>query len=156
MKIAGIIDSSVVNGEGMRTVIFTTGCNHNCKGCHNKELQDPHCGKEMCYRELTDIVKTNLPLIDGVTISGGDPFHKSTELREFLRDLRGEIPGINVWVYTGYTYEELIEMKQQLTLELIDVLIDGKFDIDKLTTDIKYIGSTNQRILKLINGVPVE
>lgn len=152
MKIAGIINSSLVNGKGMRTVIFTTGCKHACEGCHALELQDFNYGVDMTVDEIMDKLRVNMVLNDGITISGGDPFCKPLELMELLEAIKKEFPDKSIWVYTGYVYEELIGDTNTQILKLIDVLVDGKFEKDKTKDAKKYTGSSNQRILKLVNG----
>lgn len=156
MKIAGIINSSLVNGEGMRTVIFTTGCIHDCKDCHALELQDFNYGVEMSIEEIIERVRPNMAINDGITISGGDPFCKNRELDILTQALRKEFPNKTIWVYTGFNYDELLGEVNKRILSRIDVLVDGKFDKDKTKDALKYTGSSNQRILKLSNGSVVE
>lgn len=156
MKISGIINSSLVNGEGMRTVIFTSGCSHDCKDCHALELQDFDYGEEMTVEELMEMIKPNMPLVDGITISGGDPFCKSTELLEILKGIKEYFPEKDIWVYTGFTYEQLKSDICKEALKYIDVLVDGKYLPEEKDGAKKYTGSANQRILKLSNGSIVE
>lgn len=136
---------SIVDGEGLRTVIWTQGCSHKCKGCHNHATHDFSGGVEV----TVDFIKEELDLLknqDGITLSGGDPFFQAeacTEIAKYAQKL-----GLNVWAYTGFLYEEIIKHeKQKDLLQYIDVLVDGKFELDKLTLDIPFKGSHNQRII---------
>lgn len=151
LKVAGFLDHSTVNGEGFRSTLFLSGCLHNCKNCHNKAMQDLDYGDTLSISSIIEKVKKNLPIIDGITISGGDPFEQSANLYTLLTQLKNL--NLSVWVYTGYTYEYLTTHENyRKLLPLIDVLVDGPF-IEALKTDSKkYIGSSNQRILSLIDG----
>lgn len=143
----GLQTDSIVDGEGLRTVIWTQGCLHNCYGCHNPETHSFTEGKlvdvEVIKEELS-----NLKLQDGVTFSGGDPMCQVDACLELARHCQSI--GLNVWMYTGYTLEELLAKDKKNINELltyIDVLIDGKFEMDKKSYDVMYRGSTNQRII---------
>ncbi len=140
---------SIVDGEGLRTVIWTQGCSHNCFGCHNPNTHSFEGG----YLEEIDKIKNQLNELtnqDGITLSGGDPFFQidaSIAIAKHAQKL-----GLNVWAYTGYTFEQLLILsnknKKIITLlKNIDILVDGRFDITKRSLDWKFRGSTNQRIL---------
>ena len=150
MKIqsAGFLDNSTVNGEGLRSVVFFSGCSHKCKGCHNKAMQDYFYGDAIEINEVMDRIKHNLPLIDGVTISGGDPFSQPEGLYQMLKILNQS--GINVWVYTGFEYE-VVKLRYLEILKYIDVLIDGTFDSNRheKNSHLLYRGSDNQRIINV-------
>lgn len=150
IRLAGQLQSdSIVDGEGLRTVIWTQGCSHNCLGCHNPETHDFNGGYEIEIEDLKNQIK-NLKYQDGVTLSGGDPFFQvpaCLEIAKYCHDL-----GLNVWCYTGYTFEQLMNMSNtnKLILEFlnqIDVLIDGRFILSEKSLNIKFRGSKNQRIL---------
>lgn len=140
---------SVVDGEGIRTVIWTQGCSHNCKGCHNPETHDFNGGTLV---EIEDIKKElkNLKIQDGITLSGGDPFMQPDaclEIAKFAKKI-----GLNVWTYTGFTFDQLktLGRTKSVIIELlknIDVLIDGKFVLEEKTYEAPYRGSKNQRII---------
>lgn len=151
LRVAGFLDHSTVNGEGFRTTIFLSGCRHNCPGCHNEAMQDFNYGETIDHSFLISKIKKNIPLIDGITLSGGDPFEQCESLLPFLQEVKQL--NLSIWTYTGYTYEQLLShpIHKQL-LSFIDVLVDGRYDASKHTTTHKYIGSTNQRILNLKNG----
>lgn len=143
MKVAGIIQDSLCNGEGIRMVIFFQGCNHRCEGCHNQHTWDKNGGKEMSVDELLEIVKRN-KLIKGVTLSGGEPLMQTTEelfkLTKGIKEL-----GLNIWCYTGHEIEEwFMPVLRRLN---IDIIVDGRFEKDKMEGAKKYTGSSNQRII---------
>lgn len=154
LQVAGFLDNSLVNGEGLRTVIFLSGCKHNCEGCHNKELQDYNCGKEMTIDEIIDRIKKSMPLIKGVTFSGGDPLEQSQNLIELAKEIKKL--GLNIWCYTGYVYEDIMESQDKYSKELIkniDVLVDGLFEKDLMENAPKYAGSSNQRIIDVAKSL---
>ena len=139
MRIAGILPCSFVNGDGSRYVVFTQGCPHHCKGCQNPETWDSTGGMEVSPAEIAaDYHKHRL--LDGITLSGGDPFCQQEECMRLL-DL---LPGVNVWIYTGYEYEEICDTP---LAKRADVLVTGRF-IQDLRCDGKMYGSSNQRIIK--------
>lgn len=140
---------SIVDGLGIRTVVWTQGCSHKCLGCHNGDTWDFNGGF------LTDIEKVKEDLLkikdqDGITLTGGDPFFQVAaclELAKFAHE-----NNLNVWCYTGFRFEELMEMSSKNPkviefLKQIDILIDGRFEIEKRSLNLKFRGSTNQRIL---------
>ena len=138
---------SIVDGEGIRTVIWTQGCSHNCPYCHNPRTHDFKGGELV---ELDDVIKKleNLTGQNGVTFSGGDPMFQPKACAILARKVH-EL-GMNVWTYTGFTFEELIKSDNQDILDFLketDVLIDGRFEIDKKSMDLEFRGSSNQRII---------
>ncbi len=150
MKISGIIEESIVDGPGIRFVIFFQGCTHNCYKCHNPETHDINKGKEMSVDEIINKIK-NVPLTDGVTLSGGDPLMQIDDCLELCKKIKKEL-NLNIIVYTGYTYEQIIKMTKPQYKELfnyIDYLIDGPFIYDLLDLSLKYKGSSNQRIIDI-------
>ncbi len=151
IKLSGFLDNSTVNGEGMRSVIFLSGCPHHCPGCHNEIMQDASYGDLVSVSSIVNSVLKNLPIIDGVTISGGEPFYQPSALLTLTNILKGY--GINIWVYSGYTYNELISNEVNIPiLKNIDVLVDGKFIEELHDEHLRYRGSSNQQILHLIDG----
>jgi len=153
MKIAGFYDESISNGLGWRAVLFVSGCPHHCKGCHNKEAQDFNYGTEFNKNEIIDRIKSN-SIIKGITISGGEPLCKENvkEVCEFIKEVKKVKPDFNVWCYSGYTFDELIQRNDENTnnaLKEIDVLVDGEFVLEKKDPTLKFRGSKNQRILNL-------
>lgn len=149
MRIAGTVQDSIVDGVGFRFTLFTQGCPHGCEGCQNPQTHDFSGGKEMSVGEIVDELLSN-PLTDGITFSGGEPFCQAADcakIAEIARDSR-----LNVWTYTGYTFEQLIEMSKtdkdtEKLLLLTDVLVDGKFILSEKTYDAPWRGSRNQRLI---------
>lgn len=142
---------SIVDGEGIRAVLWTQGCGHRCVGCHNPDTHDFNGGfaadTDNIIKQLQDV-----DMQDGITLSGGDPFFQPLAcalISEYARE-----NNLTVWCYTGYTFEELLELSKtdsdiDRLMKSIDVLIDGKFVLDKRSMDIRFRGSTNQRIISL-------
>lgn len=148
MKVMNILHDSVVDGEGLRTVIFFAGCPHQCLGCHNPESWKMTNGKEMSVDEIFREVASN-PLTD-VTFSGGEPLIQARELVNLAKRIK-EI-GKNIWVYSGFTYEEIVNSKNRYQKELLDycdVLVDGRFLIEERDLSLMFKGSRNQRIIYL-------
>ena len=149
IRLSGIAKESLVNGPGLRRVLFSQGCVHNCSNCFNKETHSFDGGKLENMDELiSDIV--NNPMLRGVTFSGGDPLEQADKFAYIAEKLKGA--GLNIWCYTGYTYEYILKNKDKLNgwnylLNNIDVLVDGKFEEDKCDTSLRYRGSSNQRII---------
>lgn len=150
IRLAGNIQpDSIVDGEGVRVVVWMQGCSHNCKGCHNPITHDFNGG---FLADTEDIKKeiSNLKLVDGVTLSGGDPMFQvepALDIAKFCHD-----NGLNVWCYTGYTFEQLLDIakvnpKMLDLLRELDVVVDGKFILEKKSADVKFRGSSNQRII---------
>lgn len=150
IRIAGIVPESYVDGPGVRMAIFVQGCPHHCLGCHNPDTHSPMGGEVW---EVVDLVETMTknPLLDGITISGGEPFEQAAACAELASCARRE--GLNVWVYTGYTYEQLSQNRRaRVLLDETDVLVDGPYIQELRTLDLPWRGSTNQRVLKLKGG----
>jgi len=140
-RIAGTLSCSLVNGYGVRYVIFCQGCAHHCVGCQNPETWDFNGGEEITPEELAEDIKRHKH-IDGVTLSGGDPFYQQEECVSLLKLLPEHL---DIWIYTGFKYEDI---KDTQLARMADY-IDGKFERDKKVTDSKKMyGSSNQRIIK--------
>ena len=151
MKMAGFYDESISNGLGWRAVIFVSGCPHHCPGCHNQIAQDYNYGEEFNKQQIIERICQN-SILKGITISGGEPLCKQniSVVLDFIKEVKKVRPAFNVWCYTGYTIEQLEERKDKTTnetLENIDVLVDGRFLIEKKNPELKFRGSENQRIL---------
>lgn len=136
---------SIVDGEGVRTVLWTQGCPHACPGCHNPGTHDFDGGTLVDVDEvIAELQKVKNQ--DGITLSGGDPVCQSDACYEISK--AAHEMGLNVWCYTGFTYEQmLLNPKAKRLLEQIDVLVDGKFMLDEKSYDIYFRGSRNQRII---------
>ncbi|MEK5036316.1 anaerobic ribonucleoside-triphosphate reductase activating protein [Paenibacillus sp. FSL R7-0302] len=150
MYLSGYYKESINEGSGLRSVLFISGCKHACEGCFNTNAWDFKHGEEFTIKrqlEIIDDVKSN-PLLDGITLCGGDPFFSTKEVIPFIKLLREQVPNISVWSYSGFTYEEICSnrvMKQLLLL--CDVLIDGRFILAERDTTLLFRGSRNQRII---------
>ncbi|PGB06604.1 anaerobic ribonucleoside-triphosphate reductase activating protein [Bacillus toyonensis] len=148
MRVMNIIHDSVVDGEGLRTVVFFAGCPHHCLGCHNPKSWHLYNGTEMSVKEIIKEISKN-PLTD-VTFSGGDPFFQAIEVKEVAKAVKSL--NKNLWIYTGYTLEEIQNSQNNDMIELLnygDVLVDGRFEIEKRDLTLPFRGSSNQRIIQL-------
>lgn len=155
IRLSGIAYESLVNGTGIRRVFFSQGCKHNCKGCFNQDTHDFNGGEE---RGIDDLIKDTLdnPIIKGVTFSGGDPFERAEEFSYMAKEFKKF--GLNIWCYSGYTFEEIIEISRENQgfndlINNIDVLVDGKFIEEEKDEEIKYRGSGNQRIIDVKGSI---
>jgi len=149
LRVAGFLDDSLVNGEGLRTVVFVSGCGHNCPGCHNEDMQSHEYGEEIEVEELFTKIKENI-IVRGVTFSGGEPMDQAEALSELAEKIKAI--GLNLWCYTGYIYEDILNSEDEHRLKLlshIDVLVDGPYVEGLKENAQKYTGSSNQRIIKL-------
>lgn len=148
MNISGIVYDSVVDGEGIRNVIFVSGCLHKCKGCHNPQTWDFNYGYEFTQEiqnKFIEKCKEN-PMLNGITISGGDPIYNSKELIPFLKKYKKENPTHTIWLYTGFKWEEIEDNE---ILKLIDILVDGEYIEKYKDVTLAFRGSSNQRIINL-------
>ena len=147
ISLSGITGDSIVDGPGIRLTIFTQGCPHHCPGCHNPQTHDPNGGS---WGDTDDIIAAMAenPLLDGITLSGGDPFMQPKECTELAKGAHKH--GLNVWTYTGYTWEALFEENDLDKIALVqesDILIDGPFILAERSLELKFRGSRNQRII---------
>lgn len=147
MRIAGIVNDSIVDGPGLRLAIFAQGCPHHCPGCHNPESHDFAGGSDMDTEKIIARMDAN-PLLDGITLTGGEPFEQPEACR-ILADA-AHARGLNVWAYSGYTFEQLCAVpEKRRLLEACDVLVDGPFLLAERSLDLRFRGSKNQRVLKV-------
>lgn len=149
MRIASTVSDSIVDGPGLRFTVFTQGCPHGCPGCHNPNTHDLAGGREISVDELAEIMGKN-PLTDGLTLSGGEPFLQAEECAALARIAHEK--GLNVWTYTGYTYEKLLEQGipgASALLEQTDVLVDGPFLLAEKSYGALFRGSSNQRLIDM-------
>ena len=151
IKIAGIVEDSIVDGPGLRFVVFVQGCPHDCEGCHNQEARNFNGGVTAdIYKIAEKIIKSR---VERVTFSGGEPFSQAAELAKIARLVR-DFKDIEIITYTGYVLEELLEAAEHDSdikdlLEETNYLVDGKFEQDKKRLDWFYRGSSNQRIFDI-------
>ena len=146
MRIAGIKEGSLVDGEGVRYTIFFSGCLHNCPECHNSEYQNFEYGEEITQDKLITELISSSDLIDGITLSGGDPLFQYTDILKLLKKIKEEpkLKDLNIWLYTGFKFEMIpIKIKKY-----VDVVVDGRYEKDKPKAD--WRGSNKQRIFKKV------
>lgn len=157
VRLSGISQESIVDGLGLRYVIFVQGCPHRCYQCHNPST---HCFDGGHLRDTEELVMEFFknPLLKGITFSGGEPFEQPAPLIEIAKAVRSfEMNSLygrktlpDIWCYTGYSYEDLIQSTDKVKKELlkqIDVLVDGKFIFEKKTIEKPFVGSSNQRVI---------
>lgn len=146
MKIADILHGSIVDGPGIRSVVFFQGCIHHCRGCHNSGTWDVNKGTELSVAELLTELNSNAIVGRAVTLSGGDPFLQVVELFNFVTALKHN--NYHICVYTGYLWEHIISVPLMCKcLPYIDLLIDGPFIVEQKSLDLRFRGSRNQRII---------
>jgi len=151
MQVADIIQDSIVDGTGLRMTIFCQGCVRRCEGCHNPTALEFDGGYTFSVQQLADMALAN-PLLDGLTFSGGEPFCQAKEFVALAKIVKQK--GLNIWCYTGYTLEELLDIAHKdrdvkELLDNIDVLVDGPFVLAQRDLSLKYRGSSNQRLINL-------
>lgn len=156
MKILNITSPDVNNGTGFRVTLWIAGCSHHCRGCHNPESWDYNQGTPLreVRKDLFD--KLDKSYIKGLTLSGGDPLAQSRrnllELYFLLRRIKKKFPNKDIWIYSGYTHEEILQDKfKKLVLSQCDVLVDGLYKYALRDTSLPFRGSSNQRIIYLKN-----
>lgn len=156
MRLLNLYKETISDGPGLRCSLYLSGCSHACPGCHNPESWDPKGGIELTDTMLSLIIsdiKAN-PLLDGITLSGGDPFFNPHELLSLVRRLKEET-ALDIWCYTGYTIEYLLRQSiAREALQYIDTLVDGPFVLALRDPTLFFIGSSNQRILRVSDYLP--
>lgn len=151
IRLADIVTESVVDGKGIRMTVFVQGCTHCCKGCQNPTTWDVSGGEEKPLSFITSLAEKD-PLLDGLTFSGGEPFLQPAPLSVLAKWCHAH--NLNVWCYSGFTYEQLSEMGKsdeavKTLLGEIDVLVDGKFIEEELDLTLAFRGSKNQRVIDM-------
>ena len=147
ISLSGVTGDSIVDGPGLRLTIFTQGCLHHCPGCHNPQTHDPEGGSWADTEDILAAAAEN-PLLDGITLSGGEPFLQPVPCLA-LAEGAHKI-GLNVWTYTGYTWEALWEENAPEKIALLketDVLVDGPFLLAERSLELRFCGSRNQRLI---------
>lgn len=147
MRYHNITKDDMLNGDGLRVVLWTAGCSHGCKGCHNSITWDPNGGiifDEAAKNEIFEQLDKNY--ISGITFSGGDPLHDNNreEIKKLAFEIREKYPNKTIWLYTGYLWEEI---KDWEIVKSLDVVVDGRFEIDKKDDLLHWKGSSNQRVI---------
>lgn len=172
LRLAGVVRESIVDGPGLRFAIFCQGCPHNCPKCHNQDTHDFSGGYDCDIQKIVNAIEEN-PLLSGVTFSGGEPSHQPVAFLEIAKKVKSR--GLNIWMYSGYTLEELLSRansaisdlnnmnenssqtseknEEQVALKgllsLIDVLVDGKFINELKDLTLPFRGSKNQRLIDM-------
>lgn len=149
IRTAGIVKESIVDGPGIRYTVFVQGCPHHCEDCHNPDTHDFSGGKDRESAEFAEEIKSN-PLLAGITLSGGEPFCQAEALCELAESVKAMKK--NVVAYSGYTFEELIDLSKEQPsilklLQSCDLLIDGRYVQAKRDLTLRFRGSSNQRVL---------
>lgn len=146
LRILSVLEDTTVDGPGFRTSIYCAGCTHHCPGCHNPQSWSPDGGHEMSVDELMQIIEAD-PFAPGVTFTGGDPMQQAEAFTALAQAIRQRTRK-NIWCYTGYRYEALLDMPAQRgLLQLVDVLVDGPYVAAQRDTDLLFRGSANQRLI---------
>lgn len=151
IRIAGVVRESIVDGPGLRFAVFTQGCAHHCPECQNPETWDFEGGYDCEIDKILKAMDEN-PLLDGITMSGGDPLYQAEASYSLCSKVKEK--GLNVVVFTGYTYEELMELEKkdpwiEKLLGVTDILIDGRYEKDKRDLTLIFRGSSNQRVIDM-------
>lgn len=148
MRFHNITYPDVNNGEGCRVTLWVAGCTHHCKGCHNPQTWSFKSGREFTEdikNKLYNVLK--LPYIKGITLSGGDPLDSFDDIFELVKDIKNSFNDKDIWLFSGYTLEDIQNSEKKIILEYIDVLVDGEFKEELKDLSLKFRGSSNQRIL---------
>ncbi|WP_054958113.1 anaerobic ribonucleoside-triphosphate reductase activating protein [Paenibacillus dakarensis] len=156
MNLCGYVRESINEGKGLRAVLFISGCRHACPGCFNQEAWDFEAGEPFTAELKSRIIEeiADNPLLEGVTLCGGDPFFSAEECICFLSELKERCPEKNIWAYTGYTFEALMRQPKLERLALMcDVIVDGKFLEQEKDVSLPFRGSRNQRLVDVPNSV---
>ena len=149
MRYHNITKDDMLNGSGLRVVLWVAGCSHHCPGCQNPITHDPNGGipfdekaKEELFAELRK------DYIAGITFSGGDPLHplNVNEIGELVAEINAEFPHKTKWLYTGFTWEQISGLP---FISMLDVVCDGRFEIDKFDSKLHWVGSSNQRVINV-------
>jgi len=145
IRIAGVENDSITDGPGLRLTVFAQGCPHNCQGCHNPNTHALDGGTHVTVESLLDMVRKN-PLLDGVTLSGGEPFLQPKAMADFAEGVQQL--GLNVIAYTGFLWEALVRREGVMAmLTYCDYVIDGKFEEELRSLELEFKGSSNQRLI---------
>ena len=153
VRIAALMNDSIVDGPGLRYAVYVQGCPHRCKGCHNPQTHPFDGGTEMDTEDIWNKIEEN-PLLSGITLSGGDPLGQPKPMAEIAR--KAKESGLSVWCYTGYLFEDLIKDQNNDIMDLLrytDVLVDGPFLLEERTLELPFRGSKNQRLVDVPRSI---
>lgn len=150
LKYHNITKNDMVNGEGLRVVLWLSGCEHHCKKCHNEITWDKDIGIELTKEIINNEIYSELKrdYVNGITFSGGDPLasYNRVEVLELIKEIKLKFPNKSIWVYTGFKWEDIKDLKG---IENVDVICDGKFIFELKQNDLKWVGSKNQRVINV-------
>ena len=155
MKYANIKKHDIANGPGIRVSLFVSGCNHHCKGCFNNIAWDFNYGNDFTNETISEIITAlDKSYINGLSLLGGEPLEELNQpsILKLIKITKEKLPNKTIWLYSGFTYEEITKMKNKEIKDIIkniDVLVDGKFEIDLYDPKIFFRGSYNQRIIDM-------
>ncbi|MDS0524495.1 anaerobic ribonucleoside-triphosphate reductase activating protein [Clostridium sp. SHJSY1] len=156
MRYSEIRKFDVSNGPNVRTTLFVSGCTNNCEGCFNKELQNFNHG-DVWNKEIEDkfISYIKNPNVYGVNILGGEPMEQTMDLDLVnLLDRIKKETNKTIWLWSGYTFQQIMnDNKKKQILSFVDVLIDGRFELEKRNISLKYRGSENQRVIDAVKSI---
>ncbi len=147
---------SMLNGDGLRVVLWVAGCNHHCKNCQNPETHDPNSGIPFDVEAGVEIAGAAMEEhCDGLTLSGGDPLYPSNrhEITTLCKDFKTTFPNKTIWLYTGYTWEQVKDLE---VMQYIDVLVDGRFVEELADINYQWAGSTNQRVIDVQKSLELD
>ena len=147
MKYHNITKDDMLNGDGLRVVLWVSGCEHHCHNCQNPITWNPNNGLDFDLSAIHEIYEQlQKPYISGLTISGGDPLYKTniTEVTNLVKDIKTKFPDKTIWIYTGYSWDKIKNLE---VVQFIDVIVDGKFIKKLAEINCKWAGSTNQRVI---------
>lgn len=147
MRYHNITKEDMLNGDGLRVVLWTAGCSHACKGCHNTITWDANGGlafDDAAKKELFD--ELDKSYISGITFSGGDPLHNNNreQIKELAEEIKQKYKTKTIWLYTGYLWEDIADWD---IVKSLDVVVDGRFELDKKDVQLHWKGSSNQRVI---------
>lgn len=155
MNYSGIKYADMINGIGIRVSLFVSGCNHACKNCFNPETWNPKYGEKFTEKqedEIIDFFKKYGKTIKGLSLLGGDPTYPQNidPLIKFIRKFKSKLPDRDIWIWSGYTWDEILaDSKRKELVSLCDVLIDGKYVDELKNLNLKWRGSSNQRVIDI-------
>ena len=152
IRLAGVVRESIVDGPGIRFVVFCQGCIHDCPGCQNPDTHDFNGGYDCDIQKILEAVDQN-KLLDGITFSGGEPFCQAGRFIPLAKEIRKR-EGLDILIFTGFTYEQLEDMGKsdpdvKELMDMADTLVDGRFVLEERDLSLRFRGSRNQRIIDM-------
>ena len=159
MNIASFKKFDTLNGTGIRHTLFVSGCTHRCNGCFNPQAWNKSFGEAFTReteRMIIDAFRDAPIRMSGLSILGGEPFESAEDLLPFIKECKREFPDMNIWTWSGYTFEELVKDKSKKELlQMCNVLVDGRFILEQKDLTLKFRGSSNQRVIDVPSSLLV-